>query len=107
MSLLGAPVVWFIHLAASYFFVALECGTSWDGAETAVMLATLLGAVVAAGGGVFGWREWKRAGRSEPGIPLDPPGAREFLMLSGAVLAALFVGAIVITGLSPLFLPVC
>jgi hypothetical protein len=38
---------------------------------------------------------------------LDPIDVREFLLLSGAILAVLFAGAIVLAGMAPLFLPLC
>jgi hypothetical protein len=107
VALLGAPVVWMVHLAVSYFLVVLDCNTAWDGGQGAVLAATLAGAGAAAGTGVFAWREWKRARRSRAGDLLEAADTREFLALAGAGLAALFTGAVVLTGLSPLFLPTC
>ena len=107
VALLGAPVVWAVHLAVSYFLVALDCNTSWEGAHTAVLIATLLGALAAGGVGVFAWRGWKLARANRRGNLLDTANVREFLALAGAALAALFAGAIVLTGVSPLFLPTC
>lgn len=107
VALLGAPLVWMVHLAASYFLVALHCGTGWTGARIAIALVTLLGALAAAATGLFAWRRWKRIRPVSGAEPLDPIDTTAFLLLSGAVLAALFTGAIVLTGLSPLFLPMC
>jgi uncharacterized membrane protein YidH (DUF202 family) len=106
-ALLGAPVVWAVHLAVSYFLVALDCNTSWEGGETAVLLATLLCALAAGGSGVVAWRWWKRARGNRRGDLLDSANVQEFLALAGAALAALFAGTIVLTGISPLFLPIC
>jgi hypothetical protein len=105
--LLGAPLVWVVHLAVSYFLVALDCNTSWNGAEAGVLLATILCALAASGVAVFGWRGWKRARGGRGGGSLESANVREFLALVGAALAALFAGAIVLTGISPLFLPTC
>jgi hypothetical protein len=107
LAFLGAPVVWVVHLAVSYFLVALDCNTSWDGAQTAVLLATILCALAAGGTGVSAWRGWRRARGGRRGDLLDSANVREFLALAGAGLAPLFAGAIVLTGISPLFLPTC
>jgi hypothetical protein len=107
VAFLGAPLIWAVHLAVSYFLVALGCSTNWNGAETAVYLATILGASAAAGTGVFAWVRWKRARGSRGGPLLDVDHLREFLAFSGALLAALFVAAIIMAGISPLFLPLC
>lgn len=106
-AFLGAPVVWVVHLAVSYFLVALDCNSRWDGARAAVLLATVLGALAAGGTGAFAWRGWRRARGNGRGGALDPANVREFVALSGAGLAALFAGAIVLTGIAPLFLPTC
>ncbi len=98
LAFLGAPVVWAVHLAVSYFLVALDCGTDWNGARVAVLLVTALCALAAAGSGVYAWRG---------GTSLDPPQVREFLVRSGAILAALFAGVIILSGMAPLFLPMC
>src|SRR5688572_30241408 len=107
VAFLGAPIVWALHLAVSYLLVALDCGSQWDGARAAVLVATAVCAVAAAGAGAFGWRQWKRAPGQRGGSMLDPVDVREFLLLSGATLAALFAGAIVFAGIAPLFLPLC
>jgi hypothetical protein len=103
---LGAPTVWAVHLAASYFLVALDCGSDWNGGRTGVLLATVVCAVGSASAGVVGWRAWKRS-RQSSAPSLDPPQVRGFLVLSGALLAALFTGAIILSGIAPLFLPMC
>jgi hypothetical protein len=107
IAFLGAPLIWALHLAASYFLVALDCGTNWNGAETVVVLVTILAGLAAAGTGVFAWRHWKRARGSRGGPVFDTDHVREFLAFSGALLAALFTVAIILSGISPFFLPMC
>lgn len=105
---LGAPIIWAIHLAVSYFLVTLDCSTDWDGARGGVLLATAACAAAALGTGAFGWRGWKRVrGQMTPGELLDPVRIRGFLTLSGVLMAVLFTGAIVLAGMSPLLLPMC
>jgi hypothetical protein len=96
-----------LHLGASYLFVAMECGGMWTSAEPAVLLTTVLAAVLALATGMVGWREWRRSGTQTGGGPLDPLRVRQFLVVSGTMLAILFTAAIVLTGLAPLFLPMC
>jgi hypothetical protein len=107
IALLGAPIVWVVHLAGSYFLVALDCSTSWEGAQPAVLLATVLCTLAAGGAGIFAWRGWKRVPEGPGSDLLDSANVREFLAIAGAALGALFAGAIVLTGISPLFLPTC
>lgn len=108
VAFLGGPLVWVIHLGVSYFLVALQCGTGWEGARSGIVMATIVCAVAALGVGTFAMRLWKRTrAQITSGNELDPPQTREFLVLGGAILAALFAGAIVLAGLSPLFLPLC
>ena len=108
VGLLGAPIIWAVHLAVSYFLVALDCSTAWDGGATAITLATAVAAVAALGTGAFAWRGWKRAqGRIASGELIDPVRIRGFLTLSGVLMALLFTGAIILAGISPFFLPMC
>ena len=107
VAFLGAPTVWALHLAVSYFLVSIGCGTDWAGAKAAVLLATVIAAAAAMGFGAFAWQRWRWARGGRGGGLLDPERVREFLALSGVVLAALFVAAIIMSGISPLFLPLC
>jgi hypothetical protein len=107
LAFLGAPTAWALHLAVSYFLVSLGCGAQWQGARDAVIVATILCAVTAGAAGVFGWRRWKAARGSAGGAAFETDRVPQFLAISGAVLAALFTGAIILAGMSPLFLPLC
>jgi hypothetical protein len=107
LAFLGAPTLWALHLALSYFLVSLGCGTGWDGAKPAVIVATILCAVAAMAIGLFAWKQWKPAPRGNAEAELDPGPVSEFLAISGAVLAVLFTGAIIMAGISPFFLPLC
>ena len=107
ISFLGAPTIWALHLAASYFLVALDCGSDWNGARTGVLLATLVGGVASAATGIVGWRAWRQSRRVGGEQPLDASRVRQFLVLGGALMAALFTGAIILSGIAPLFVPIC
>jgi hypothetical protein len=108
VAFLGGPLVWAVHLALSYFLVALDCGTAWDGARNGIVIATIACAALALAAGLFAGRLGKRLRRHNTrGDERDPTQAREFLALSGAIIAPLFVGAILLAGISPLLLPMC
>jgi hypothetical protein len=108
VGFLGGPVAWALHLAVSYLLVTLDCNTGWDGGRTSIILATIVCAAAALAAGAVAWRGWKRIeGRIEPGELLDPIRMRGFLTLSGVLMAALFAGAIILAGMSPLLLPMC
>jgi hypothetical protein len=108
VGFLGAPLVWALHLAVSYLLVVLDCNTHWDGGATAIVVATVASAAAALSAGALAWRGWKRVqGRIVTGELLDPVRIRGFLTLSGVLMAVLFAGAIILAGMSPLFLPMC
>jgi hypothetical protein len=108
VSFLAAPVLWAMHLAVSYFLVALDYTTAWNGGRLAVGLATALFAAACAGGGLYAWRAWRRTRDTMlPGELLDPTRTRGFLVLSGAVMAGPFTLMIVLAGLAPFFAPMC
>ena len=105
---LGPPLLWALHLAVSYFLVALDCNSEWNGGGTAILLTTVVAAAGALAVGAFSWRGWKRIrGRIIEGELLDPMRMRGFLTLSGVLMALLFTGAILLAGISPLLLPMC
>jgi hypothetical protein len=107
LAFLGAPALWTLHLALSYFLVSLGCSNGWDGAKAAIVVATVLCAAVAMAIGVFAWKQRKVARGDNGETQLDPGPVPEFLAISGAVLAVLFTGAIIMAGISPFFLPLC
>jgi hypothetical protein len=107
LEFLGAPIVWVLHLALSYFLVVVGCSAGWAGAQTAVAVVTVVCAIAAVGVGMFAWKQAKSV-PVKPDTPLfETNQTREFLALSGALLAVLFTGAIILAGMSPFFLPLC
>jgi hypothetical protein len=108
ISFLAPPVLWSLHLVVSYFLVALDCTTSWNGGGTAIAIVTALFAAATLGSGVLAWRSWRRM-REEmmPGELMDPVRIRGFLVFSGVVMAPPFALMVVLAGMSPLFAPMC
>ncbi len=113
-ALLGAPVVWTLHLFVSYAVVAVDCATGWSGGRIAVVLATVVALFVTAACGLLARRLWERS-RAVDHPTDDHWDARmgertarvSFLMVSGLVLAVLFGIAILYAGLPVIFLATC
>ena len=103
-ALLGAPILWALHLLVCYFLVTLDCITPWDGAVQAVILATAAGAAgsLAAGRVALGIR--RGAGAGERG---DARHWLDFLALVGIGGSVLFTAVIVLTGVAPLLTRLC
>jgi len=103
-ALLGAPILWALHLLVCYFLVTLDCITPWDGAVGAVIVATAAGAAgsVAAGRVALGIR--RGAGSGQAG---DARHWLDFLALLGIGGSVLFTAVIVLTGVAPLLTRLC
>jgi hypothetical protein len=108
VSFLAPPTLWALHLMVSYFLVALDCTTAWNGGGIAVGVATVVFAAATVGSGLIAWRAWRRIhDRMMPGELLDPVRIRGFLVFSGVLMAPPFTLMIVLAGVSPLFAPMC
>ncbi len=108
-GLLAGHASWTAQLLLTYLAVSLACRGESDGAAvlgvpivpTLLALLTLGPVALAAAGAVVALRAW-RAARSD-----GAAGWRGFLGLFGALLSGLFVGVILLTGASLLFLDPC
>ena len=119
LALVGAPLAWVVHLAASYITIALWCANRWAGGAIALLVLTALGVLAAVATGALAWRLWREgqaalARDAEPGAPgswdarLGERGARiSFLALLALFMAAMFGYLIVLEGLPSLFAPLC
>jgi hypothetical protein len=108
VSFLAPPLLWALHLVVSYFLVALDCTTAWNGGGIAIAIETALFAAVTLASGLMSWRAWKRMqGEMMPGELLDPVRIRGFLVFSGVLMAPPFALVIILAGMSPLFAPMC
>lgn len=104
-ALLGAPVLWALHLAASYFVLTLDCISRWNGAPWALALLTLLLAGGAAVAGWTAWRDWRALGPKEA----DPEERHwiRFLLIAGMGASVLFTLVIIAEGVAPAFVNLC
>jgi hypothetical protein len=104
-AVLGAPVIWGLHLLLCYFLVTLECITAWRGAEAAVLAVTAVAVAGSVAAGRVAWKGWK----DHSGGRLDPDEGEwvPFLLLAGVAASALFTLVVVTAGVAPLFVATC
>ena len=95
LGMLGAAAGWFVaqQLGSNTAFDDCRVG---DGGFA--LVSGLIGLLIAAAGGYFGWDVWRRGEESE---------GRRFIGLLGLLLAALAGFAIILQSLPGLILPAC
>jgi hypothetical protein len=115
-AFVGAPVIWALHLAASYFVVTLDCISAWNGAGWALAAITV---IMAAGSATAGWTAWRMrrdlgpdpaAGRAADGITDGASDERHwlrFLLTAGLAGSVLFTVVIIAEGVAPAFVSLC
>lgn len=104
-AILGAPVLWSVHLGVIYVALTLDCITTWSGGAWAVYATTALFAAGSAAATLVAWRLYRRLGGEDP-LAGEREWAR-FLLLLGTGGGVLFTAVIVLEGLSPLFVDLC
>ena len=97
-GVLGGPVAWSLHLLASYAVVGLGCMLRWRSAAIGLFALTIACAVAASAAGLVAWRDRRRA---------TPATSRHLLGTIGVILAAVFLGVIVLGGVAPVMVPLC
>ena len=103
-AVLAGPVAWMIGLNADYSLVRVACAT---GTMLPLHLVTLVTLLLAAAGGVVGWRGWRRGGGEWPGEGGTVLERSRFMSALGLMASALFALAIVAQWLAKLFLDPC
>jgi hypothetical protein len=104
-AVLGAPLLWALHLSAVYFLVTLDCISAWDGGIWSVLVVTVL---LGAGSVWAGWTAWsifRRLGGEDPSAG-EWEWAR-FLLVLGIGASVIFTAVIVLEGVSPLLAELC
>lgn len=102
-GLLGPPVLWALHLAASYFVVTLDCVSDWSGAGWSLAVLTVLMGGGALWAGWAAWQGWRALGPGEDG---EWDWDRT-LLLAGVAGSLLFTLVIVAEGVAPAFVSMC
>ena len=104
-AVLGAPVLWSIHLGVCYFLLTLDCISGWNGAGWGMAVATVLAAAGSLAAGFSGWRIWRMFRSAH--IPADEREWAPFLVLVGMAASGLFTLVIVAEGVAPYFVQTC
>jgi hypothetical protein len=103
-GVLAGPLAWALGLNAEYSLVLLACAR---GAMLPIHLVSLGTLLLAASGGVVGWREWRRAGAREPGEGGGTLERSRFLAALGILSGAYFALTIMAQWIANLFLNPC
>lgn len=103
-AMLAGPAAWFTLLNVNYSLVRVACA---KGSLGWIHLASVLALAMAVGGGVVGWREWRRVGGGWPGEGGSPESRSRFMAVIGLLASTLFAMAIVTQWLAQLFLNPC
>lgn len=91
-AVLLGPLAFLAALELGYILVDRACVT---GRMLPVHLSFLVWLLVAAGGGLLGWREWRRWGARPAGDQGGPEGRSRFLALLG-VLTSVFTALLIV-----------
>jgi hypothetical protein len=103
-AVLAGPAAWILGLMADYSLVRVACTKS---SMLSLQLVSLGALLLALGGGVVAWREWRRAGRGWPGEGGGPVVRSRFMAVVGILASAFFALVIVAQWIAQLFLNPC
>ncbi len=114
-GLLGGPLAWALQLVVNYYLVSISCALELrdfmileiPGFALLMVLVTLLTLAVTLAAGAVAWWTWRRTGVGSQTDLSAADGRTHFLALGGLLLNGLFAVAILLAGLSNLFLSPC
>ncbi len=108
-GLLGGAAAWSLHFLGSYAVASIGCVAGWQGIREILAVGTLVLGAAAVWSTVVAVREWRRVSGSQPMDAAlgEPRGWFAFLMLTGVLLGAMSVLAIVLEGFGTLTLAAC
>lgn len=103
-GVLGAPLVFLVHLQVGYMLVPLDCDL-----ETRLWahVASALGILLAAGAGLLALRTWRRRGDRWPDTSASLVSRDRFLGVVGCLLAALSVLTLIAQWIPVFFIGPC
>ena len=81
------PLAFLLNLQINYALVLWACASGHEFVLHLVSMGTLL---LAAGGGLIAWREWRRGGRRWPGQQEGGPPRNPFVPVMGILMSAMF-----------------
>jgi hypothetical protein len=103
-GVVGAPLIFLIHLEVAYLLVPLACDA---GTSLVVHGAAVVAIALAAGTGLLALGTWRRRGAEWPDASASPVSRDLFLGVVGGLLSALVVLAIVAQWIPMFFLSPC
>jgi hypothetical protein len=106
VAVLGGGVAWALHLAGSYFIIALGCPRQWPEIGLLLGLITVAAVGSTAASGLVAWSGWRLAPTPADGTGFAAESSR-LLCLVGLLLSGLFTTLVLLGGISPLVLPPC
>ena len=103
-GVLGAPLVFLLHLQLAYMLVPVDCRL-----ESRLLAhgASILGILLAAGSGILALRAWRRDGRDWPDSSASILSRDRFLAALGALISALVLLTLVAQWIPVFFIAPC
>ncbi|HEX8073126.1 MAG TPA: hypothetical protein VF546_24475 [Pyrinomonadaceae bacterium] len=103
-GVLVAPCVWALQMELSYLLVQPACQA---GRNLSLHVVTVGALLLAAGGGLLAWRNWRQAGARWQAEAGDAVARSRFMGLLGLLLSAMFCLAILAQGIPSFVLHPC
>ena len=102
LSLVGAPLIWGMHLLICYVLVSLACAFGFGGVHVGIGIVTLAALALLGWTGLANYRKWKEARRTNhPDADIQVFFSLNAMMLSVVSAAALIWVAVPSTMLPP------
>jgi hypothetical protein len=99
------PVIWALQMQIGYMLVRGACASD---SNLALHIVTVVALILVAGGAFISWRNWRQAGRQQPGGKAGGPCARSnFMAVLGLSTSAMFFIAILAQGIASFVLHPC
>ncbi len=103
-GVLGAPLIFLVHLEIAYLLVPLACD---GGTPLIVHVAAVAAIALAAGAGLLALGAWHRNGREWPDASASAAARDRFLGVLGGLLSALVVVALIAQWIPTFFISPC
>ena len=103
-GVLGAPMIFIVHLQVGYMLVPVDCDL---GTRLLAHVASAVGILLAAGAGLLALRTWRRRGDEWPDASASLVSRDRFLGVVGCLLAVLTIATLVAQWIPVFFIGPC